>query len=279
MRRIIVHHADLVSNVSMDTVAQLPPCAGVFYPAAPAELRATVHAHLAGAAARGGTPKAIIVPHAAYCYSGAVATAAYRLLTHARQAVRRIVLLGPSHFAAFAGLATTRVRAFHTPLGPVPLDHDTIILLLGLPRIYALDHILPGEHSLQVQLPFLQEVLESFSVVPLAVGTASAAAVGRVLERLWGGAETRIVVSSDLSHYRDEETATRMDRATSRLIESVQPVVSDEQACGARAINGLLWAAQRRRLTVRTVALGTSGNATGAHEQVVGYGAYAVGDA
>jgi AmmeMemoRadiSam system protein B len=252
-----------------------PPIAGLFYPEDADELRHVIHRHLSAAQAVGPAPKAVIVPHAAYAYSAAVAACAYKLLSLDRGVIRQVVLIGPSHFAPFEGLATTRQAAFVTPLGPAPIDRDAVMMLSALPGIHAVDHIHAVEHSLQVQLPFLQATLEQFTVVPLAVGDAAPSTVGSVLDRLWDGRQTRIVVSSDLSHYHDEESTRRLDRDTSHRIEMRQPAIPHARACGASAINGLLWVARRRRLRLKTLALRTSADATGDRDRVVGYGAYA----
>jgi AmmeMemoRadiSam system protein B len=251
------------------------PCDGRFYPAGPKELRRSVRSFLAGSPANGRIPKAVIVPHAGYDYSGPVAARAYQQLAQARRATRRVVLLGPSHFAFIDGLAVTQAAALSTPLGAVPVDRNAVMMLSEMSGIYVLDHIHAVEHSLQVQLPFLQVALERFAVIPLAVGSTTPSAVGTVLDQLWGLEETRIVVSSDLSHDRDDGTARRLDRSTSRLIEDLQPSVDDERACGAPAINGLLWTARRRHLRAETLALRTSADATGMRDHVVGYGAFA----
>jgi MEMO1 family protein len=249
--------------------------AGRFYPAARKDLEAMIRRFLAGSAPAGSAPKAIIVPHAGYEYSGPVAGSAYSLLQQARGKIRRVILLGTSHVPPFHGLATSGADAFETPLGPVPLDREAIRTILSLPQVRISDEAHAHEHSLEVQLPFLQETLGSFSLVPLAVSEATAREVEDVLALLWGGPETLIVISSDLSHYRDYETARRMDEATSRAIEALEPDrIAENQACGRNAINGLLTAARHYGLRARTVDLRNSGDTAGPRDQVVGYGAY-----
>ena len=225
--------------------------------------------------AQGPLPKAIIVPHAGYVYSGSVAASAYARLKPARGLIRRVILLGTAHCFPFHGLATSGADAFETPLGRVPLDREAIEKILSLPQVRLFEEAHAREHSLEVQLPFLQVTLESFALVPLAVSEASPAEVGEVLERLWGGPETLIVVSSDLSHYHDYETARRMDEATSRAIEALEPRrIGEDQACGRNAINGLLTSARHHGLKARTADLRSSGDTAGPRDDVVGYGAY-----
>lgn len=253
-----------------------PAVAGMFYPADPRQLRAAVQEYLAAATAAGPVPKAMVVPHAGYVYSGPVAASAYALLRPAREKVRRAVLLGPAHRAPLCGMALPRATAFATPLGAVPVDGEAAALLADFPQVQASDAAHAQEHSLEVQLPFLQEVLADFAIVPLVVGDATAAQVEEVLEALWGGEETVVLVSSDLSHYHDYETARRLDQAASRAIEQLDETdLADRQACGCLPIRGLLRAARRHQLAGRTVDLRNSGDTAGPRDQVVGYGAYA----
>jgi len=252
-----------------------PAVAGMFYPADADELRQMIHGFLAAAPTEGAVPKAIIVPHAGYIYSGPVAASAYARLSPARTRIRRVVLLGPAHRVPFRGLAVSRASAFTTPLGNVPLDTASITQLAALPQVHYLEEAHALEHSLEVQLPFLQEVLDRFSLIPLVVGEASTDNVNEVIEAIWDGPETLIVVSSDLSHYHDYETARQRDSATSRAIESLQPgAIHYEDACGRNPVNGLLKAAQAHALEARTIDLRNSGDTAGPRDQVVGYGAY-----
>lgn len=253
-----------------------PAVAGMFYPSASQELRTMLQEFLAAAAPAGVAPKALIVPHAGYIYSGPVAATAYAQLRAAREEIRRIVLLGPSHRVPFRGLALSSAQVFATPLGDVPLDLEAAEAVRRLPQVQVLDQAHALEHSLEVQLPFLQEVLDEFTLVPLVVGDASATEVAEVLEVLWGGPETRIVISSDLSHYHDYETARRMDAATSRAIEALEgDAIGYEDACGRIPVTGLLAVARRHGLQAHTLDLRSSGDTAGPRDQVVGYGAYA----
>jgi len=261
-----------------ETHFRRPAVAGLFYPADPAELQESVRGYLAAAGSdpRGSEPKAIIAPHAGYVYSGPVAGHAYGLLAGLRERIRRVVLVGPSHRVGFRGLAVPSADVFTTPVGPIPVDRATLVRLLDLPQVVERDDAHADEHSLEVQLPFLQQVLASFELVPLAAGDATAEEVAEVLEAAWGGPETLIVVSSDLSHYQDYETARRLDAATSRAIEGLQPEALDwESACGRVGISGLLLVARRRQLACRTLDLRNSGDTAGPRDRVVGYGAYA----
>jgi len=253
-----------------------PAVAGLFYPNNPEQLRQMVDGYLAAASADGSPPKALIVPHAGYVYSGPVAATAYATLADVRATISRVVLLGPAHRVPFTGLAASSTNAFDTPLGPVFLDRAAIDRALDLPQVRVIDEAHRQEHSLEVQLPFLQEALEDFRLVPLLVGDASPAVVAEVLELLWGGPETLIVISSDLSHYHDYATARRLDHATSAAIEALRPQdIGVDQACGRHPINGLLELARRRGLAARTLDLRCSGDTAGPRDQVVGYGAYA----
>ena len=257
------------------TSVRNPAVAGTFYPADARELHAMVSAYLNSAKASGPPPKAIIAPHAGYIYSGPVAATAYAYLAEARGTIKRVVLLGPAHRVAFAGLAASSAEAFATPLGTIPVDKPAMAKILTLPQVQVLDEAHAFEHSLEVHLPFLQEVLGDFTLVPLAVGEATPAEVGEVLEVLWDGSETLIVISSDLSHYYDYETASKLDLATSRAIEELRPQdIHYEHACGRNPVNGLLWVARRRGMHARTVDLRNSGDTAGPRDQVVGYGAY-----
>jgi hypothetical protein len=250
--------------------------AGSFYPADPGDLRAAVQAYLENAEGDAAAiPKAIIAPHAGYIYSGPIAATAYKRLacSQARGKIKRVVLLGPAHRVGFQGLALSSADRFATPLGDIPVDVAAVRSLSGFPDVLVLDDAHAREHSLEVHLPFLQEVLGDFEVVPIAVGEASPEAVARVLEALWEGPETLTVVSSDLSHYYDYTTARELDSETSRAIVGMR-AIGHEQACGRRPVNGLLVAAKRRGLRASMLDLRNSGDTAGDRDEVVGYGAY-----
>lgn len=252
-----------------------PAVAGTFYPANATILRQTVEQLLKASMAsfEAERPKALIVPHAGYVYSGRVAGQAYaQLITHAG-IIRRVVLLGPTHRVSVRGLALPQADRFATPLGEIGIDQDAIDRLAGMPQVVVNGATHAGEHSLEVQLPFLQSVLHEFTLVPLAVGDATAIEVADVLETLWGGPETLIVVSSDLSHYLPYAVARQVDDDTVRRILCGRTLDSFQQACGAMPINGLLLAASRHKLTPKLVSQCNSGDTAGDRESVVGYAA------
>ncbi len=259
--------------------------AGLFYPGDAGQLRREISALLRAAAeaqpanASATVPKAIIVPHAGYIYSAAIAASAYARLLPARRSIRRVVLLGPVHRVWVAGLALPGVDFFATPLGRVPIDSQAVEILHQLPQIETLPAAHRQEHSLEVHLPFLQAVLDDFSLVPLAVGGASPEAVAEVLDLLWGSAETLIVISSDLSHYLPYRQAQHTDQATVDAILAFDTTLHGEQACGAHPINGLLQTARRRGLQAELLDLRNSGDTAGDKDRVVGYAAIAFTEA
>jgi len=260
------------------TATRAAAVAGMFYPEDPHELRLAIRQYLADVESEGPVPKAIIAPHAGYIYSGPVAASAYARLAPAHDLITRVILLGPAHRVGFRGLAASHAEEFQTPLGEIPLDVECIRKLAELPQVHYLDEAHKLEHSLEVQLPFLQSILDDFVLIPLLVGEADADAVCAVLEAAWGGPETLIVISSDLSHFHDYATAKRLDSETSRAIESLQPdQIQHENACGRNPVNGLLKAARNHTLHAKTIDLRNSGDTAGPRDQVVGYGAYVFG--
>ncbi|MGH8679829.1 MAG: AmmeMemoRadiSam system protein B, partial [Burkholderiales bacterium] len=256
-----------------------PAVAGLFYPQQGAELRDQVETLIAAARkpddAELSRPKVLIAPHAGYVYSGAVAGSAYARITACRGRVDRVVLLGPAHRVRVRGLATPTAEAFSTPLGEVPLDRRAIATIAELPQAGVSDLAHAQEHSLEVHLPFLQQALGEFRLVPLVVGDASGEAVAEVLELLWGGDETLIVISSDLSHYLPYPRACAVDEFTAETILRLRPQLNHEQACGATPINGLLLAAHSHQLRPQLIDLRNSGDTAGDKSRVVGYAAFA----
>jgi hypothetical protein len=250
--------------------------AGRFYPANVQALGAEVDRLLAGATPTRlvRAPKMLVVPHAGYVYSGPVAASAYALLRPWRDQIRRVVLLGPTHRAAVRGLAMPTFAAFATPLGRVELDTAALTGLVTLPQVGISDAAHAQEHSLEVQLPFLQRALGAFTLVPLAVGSASAAEVAEVLEQLWGGEETLVVISTDLSHYLPYAEGRAKDLATVERILCLDPALDCAQACGATPLAGALLAARKHGLAPRLLDLRSSGDTAGDRAQVVGYGAF-----
>lgn len=253
--------------------------AGAFYPGDPRTLSAQLGQLLQGPAEpaeAGYALKAVIVPHAGYIYSGAVAARAYDALSAARDRVKRVVLLGPVHRVPVRGLALPGADWFETPLGRIPVDASAARALADLPQVVAIPAAHALEHSLEVQLPFLQKVLGEFSLVPLAVGDASLAEVGEVIERLWGGPETVFVLSTDLSHYHSYDEARRVDGATLARIASLASDLNHEQACGATPLNGLLKVARDKGLAISQLAACNSGDTAGDRGRVVGYSSFAL---
>lgn len=261
----------------MDWV-RLPAVAGRFYPADESSLRGMVEGLLQEvpeAAPKATAPKALIAPHAGYVYSGPVAASIYARLLPFRDQYRRVVLLGPAHRYPFRGLAASSAVAFKTPMGQILLDAAAMAHALELPLVRLLDQAHEGEHSLEVHLPFLQAVLGEFQLVPLLVGDALPEEVATVLEELWGGEETLVVVSSDLSHFLPHGQAVALDEATASAIEAFRPEkIAPDQACGRIPMGGLLLQARALALQVERVDLRTSGDTAGSRDQVVGYGSF-----
>jgi len=262
-------------------VSQVRPAAvaGMFYPRDARELEREVAELIDGVenlAPRFGHPKALIVPHAGYIYSGPVAARAYDELAAARGVVRRVVLLGPVHRVPVRGLALPGVEAFDTPLGRVAVDAEAVRMLAPYRQVVTSPAAHAMEHSLEVQLPFLQKMLGEFALLPLAVGDAKPREVIEVIERLWGGAETLFVLSTDLSHYHRYEEARAIDRATLARIASFDTDINHEEACGATPLNGFLAAARSRGLSIRLVGACNSGDTAGGKDRVVGYSSFAL---
>ena len=254
-----------------------PAVAGLFSPANPCELRENVDHFLAKAKpADIPSPKALVAPHAGYVYSGPIAGSAYAQLKPLADRIRRVVLIGPSHRVPFRGIAYGFAGRFRTPLGDVRVDLSALDAIAELPQTRHYEVPFEGEHCLEVQLPFLQIVLTDFRIVPLLAGDASPEEVAEVLERLWGGEETLIVVSSDLSHYLSYGAAQESDTETTRAIEALRPeAIPQDHACGRVPLTGLLVEAKRHGLHAHTLDVRNSGDTAGPRNQVVGYGAYA----
>ncbi len=257
------------------TAFRLPAVAGMFYPADRRQLAHDVQEFLSAAHSQALNPKALIVPHAGYIYSGAIAASAYATLKDIAPRIHRVVLLGPTHRVAVHGLALPDTEAFDTPLGRVMLDTEAMRAIAHLPQVSFNDETHAQEHSLEVQLPFLQCVLDDFTLIPLAVGMATAEEVAEVLEALWGGEETLIVISSDLSHYLPYAAAQFVDNKTAQDIIKLHQPIAHEQACGGTPINGLIVAARKHHLKPHLLDLRNSGDTAGSRDRVVGYAAFA----
>lgn len=255
-----------------------PAVAGLFYPADPRALGAEVARHLAAAPPTDRSPpKALIAPHAGYVYSGPIAGSAYAAWAPLRGKVERVVLLGPAHRVPVRGLAAPTVDAFDGPLGPVRVDRAALDAVADLPQVVFADRPHAQEHALEVQIPFLQAVLGDFALAPFVVGDARDAEVAEVLDRLWGGDETRVVISSDLSHYHDYATAAARDRRTVDAIVRQDPAALDfDSACGRIPIRGLLALGKRRGLRIEAIDVRSSGDTAGDRDRVVGYAAFTV---
>jgi hypothetical protein len=260
------------------SVIRPPAVAGTFYPAEATRLRAKVEGFLAAAygSCAERRPKALIVPHAGYLYSGPVAGHAFAALGQEAARIRRVVVIGPAHYVPIRGLAAPTVEAFRTPLGDVPLDGEVLAGILDLPQVELADAPHQPEHALEVELPFLQAVVGDFALVPLLVGDATGGEVAGALDRLWDGPETLIVISSDLSHYEAYANAKEHDGATAAAIERFDhAALGPRDACGYLPIAGLLIEARRRGMRVARLDLRNSGDTAGPKDQVVGYGAWA----
>jgi AmmeMemoRadiSam system protein B len=256
-----------------------PAVAGTFYPADPARLRAAVARALVAATPDAAPPpKALVAPHAGYVYSGPIAGNAWARVAPLRDVVRRVVVLAPAHRARVRALATTSADAFATPLGLVRVDDELRRRALALPSVVVDDLAHASEHAVEVQLPFLQAVLGDPTLLPLVVGDAGPDEVCAVLDAVWGGPETLVVVSTDLSHYLEYREAAARDRQTAaHVVARDEAAIADDDACGARPLRGLLATARRRDLAVRLLDLRSSGDTAGDPDAVVGYGAFAVG--
>jgi len=259
----------------MTTIRQ-PAFAGSFYPGESSALSSALDGFLnAAVSSKGSPPKAIIAPHAGFVYSGSVAATAYARLKPVAEKIKRVVLLGPCHRVAVRGIALSSVDAFSTPLGEIPIDKEATAMIVDLPQVGIFDPTHEMEHSLEVHLPFLQMLLSDFKLLPLIVGETPPQKVAEVLDILWGGPETLIVVSSDLSHYLDYESARKIDAETSAAIEKLDPSgISRNGACGRFPVSGLLETANRRGMRVQTVDLRNSGDTAGNKDRVVGYGSW-----
>ncbi|HLG18778.1 MAG TPA: AmmeMemoRadiSam system protein B [Bdellovibrionota bacterium] len=254
-----------------------PAVAGLFYPAEAAELKRNVAMLLSKAAEppKGRTPKALIVPHAGYIYSGPTAAMGYAWLRPMADQIRRVVLLGPCHRVPVDGLALPAANRFRTPLGEIEIDRELARKTLELPQVVENDSVHAFEHSLEVQLPFLQESLKDFKLLPFAVGDATPEEVGEVIELCLGGKETLVLISSDLSHYLPYEACRRVDQGTAEAIVSLDLPIGHRQACGATPVNGVLDVARRHHWRAELLDLRNSGDTAGDKDRVVGYGAFA----
>ena len=247
----------------------------MFYPGDPEKLRREIQGYLKAVQKAPPPPKGIIGPHAGTIYSGPIAATAYASLIPVRNKIKKVVLLGPSHHVPIRGIVAPTTEAWATPLGTTPVDQETLQSLANLPQVQFLNEAHEEEHSLELHQIFLQEVLDDFSLIPLVVSRTQPPEVAEVLNQVWGGDETIIVVSTDLTHYLDYETARRIDEKSSKAIEELRfEDLEDTQACGLYPVRGFLLAARQHKLKGKTVDLRNSGDTCGDKSRVVGYGAY-----
>jgi hypothetical protein len=261
-------------NARVRDIVRAPAVAGSFYPASPAELGATIDSLLAAVTvpASAPCPKAIIVPHAGYIYSGPIAASAFARVKPFADRITRVVLVGPAHRVYVEGLVTPGAARLRTPLGEISVDAAADTLPAN-PTAHA------REHSLEVELPFLQRVTPHATVVPLTGTRERPEVVGAALDALWGGPETLIVISSDLSHYLPYDEGRALDERTCARIVALEPTLAGDEACGSIGINGLLWVARKRGLRIELVDLRSSGDTAGSRDEVVGYAAFAAYEA
>ena len=252
-----------------------PKVAGMFYPDDPEELKALIQRYLSKANEECQTPKALISPHAGFQYSGSIAAEAYACLLKNKKQFEHVILFGPSHRFPFDGVAVTSASAYKTPLGIISIDQPLVHEILSLPQVDIVDEAFGvQENSLETQLPFLQSVIDKFSIVPLLIGNTNYSDVAEVLKVLWNGDNTLIVISSDLSHYLDDEKAKAIDNKTVEAILNIEPdKISYDQACGRIAIQALLSIAKEKGLKPKLIDLRNSGDTAGSKDQVVGYAA------
>ncbi len=253
--------------------------AGTFYPAEPTQLKQMIEQYIKEVPSGHKVPKAIIAPHAGYIYSGPIAASVYARLLSAKNDIKRVVLIGPSHCVGFYGLAVSAAKQFATPLGNIEVDVDAILQIAALPFVQYMEQAHEREHSLEVHLPFLQTVLNDFTLIPIVAGDAPAEQTCQILEMFWDQPETLLLISSDLSHFHDYETAKKLDRETSQIIENLQyEQLGSGSACGRVPVSGLLALARKKGLQVKAVDIRNSGDTAGYNDKnrVVGYGAYVV---
>jgi len=253
--------------------------AGTFYPTDPIQLKQMLEQYLNDASVSNKVPKAIIAPHAGYIYSGAIAASVYARLQSAKELINRVLLIGPSHRVGFHGLALSTAKQFATPLGNIEVDVNTVAQIAEYSFAQYMDQAHTYEHSLEMHLPFLQTVLKKFSLIPIVAGDASAEQICQIIEQFWDETETLIVISSDLSHFHDYETAQKLDRDTTEKIEKLRyEELGSSSACGCVPISGLLALVRKKGLQVKAIDIRNSGDTAGSNDKnrVVGYGAYVI---
>lgn len=272
-----ITHSNIRLSHSPNGRVRKAALAGSFYPADRTELTRTLESLLSEARFQGSPPKALIVPHAGYIYSGSTAALAYAGLREKADKINRVVLLGPAHRVHTRGIAASSASTFETPLGPVDIDLPTIRRIASLPQVTISDESHAQEHSIEIHLPFLQSCLRRFKLIPLVVGDASAEDVAEVLSLLWGGDETLVLISSDLSHFHEYGHAKKLDMKTAHSIENFNyGAINSQSACGCRPMNGLLKLAAQRDMKIQRLGMCNSGDTAGHKNRVVGYGAWSL---
>jgi len=256
--------------------ARAPAVAGSFYPGSAATLSRSIDGLLSSAAVEARARRCgVIAPHAGYAFSGLVAAHAFASVRPLKGQIARAVIIGPAHFVPFAGIAAPSDTVFATPLGEVPVDGAAVEALNEETLVVIDDQPHAPEHAIEVELPLLQAVFGNLPIVPLLSGSTSARAVAAAIARIWTD-DTLLVVSSDLSHFEDYESAVKHDRRTAAAIEAFdEAAIGPCDACGHLAVRGALIEASRRRLDIERLALCNSGDTKGGRHCVVGYGAWA----
>jgi AmmeMemoRadiSam system protein B len=255
--------------------------AGQFYSDDPDELAHNVDSYIHSGLAdvNANSLHGLIVPHAGYIYSGPVAGVAYWVLQKARSRIRTVVLAGPSHRVFLEGIGASLAAEWHTPLGPVAIAQDeTSKLLHEFSAVNVRDDAHAPEHSLEVQLPFLQRVLDpDWQLLPLVVGHVDSNVMAEVLEPYLTRPDVVVIVSTDLSHYLTYDDARERDNRTAwNIIERNPDHIFDDDACGAYPLRGALVAAKEGDCNIELLALANSGDTQGSRDRVVGYGAFAI---
>lgn len=259
----------------MTTGVREPVAAGTLYSADAQTLRSNIDEMLALATVEMGSPKVLIVPHGGYAESGQTAAAGYGLLAAERGKIERVVILAPSHHVAFEGIAVPRNVAFRTPLGDILVDHGVVEDLSTLSNVTLSDRPHQREVTIELQLPFIQRMIGRVQIVPLVVGKIGASALANVLEMMWGGAETLIVLSADLSHDLSHEATMKQDQLTVEEITDLSiENIDASRTCASHALRGLLTLARRRGMTASALATSTTADVDGKIDSVVGFGSF-----
>ncbi|MHA1539874.1 MAG: AmmeMemoRadiSam system protein B [Alphaproteobacteria bacterium] len=259
--------------IALDDVKPLK-FSGSWYPQDATALREMVTDFVEGAKPYPFAPKMMIVPHAGLRFSGSIAGTAYRILEAQKSKIERVILIGPSHRTNFKGIAIPSHAFFETPFGHLPVNQEALTALKNIDGVETSDAVFEEEHCLELQFPFVHQVLKNVSIVPMIVGLADPELVAAALAEIWGGEETVILISSDLSHYHDYMTARSLDKKSAGMIEALSPKLTGMNACGHRVINGALQRAKNINMRVTGIDVRNSGDTVGSKDRVVGYGSF-----